>query len=59
MDLDPTKWGGLELGLKICPVKTSSGDAPGCGLNFNCQSVLKLNRENQMIDCIYLHRIVQ
>ena len=24
MDLDPTKWGGLELGLKICPVKTSS-----------------------------------
>ena len=24
MDLDPTKWGGLELGLKICPVKTSN-----------------------------------
>ena len=24
MDLDPTKWGGLELGLKICPVKTST-----------------------------------
>ena len=26
MDLDPTKWGGLELGLKICPVKTSTGN---------------------------------
>ena len=24
MDLDPTLRGGLELGLKICPVKTSS-----------------------------------
>ena len=24
MDLDPTKWGGLQLGLKICPVKTST-----------------------------------
>ena len=25
MDLDPTLRGGLELGLKICPVKTSTG----------------------------------
>ena len=24
MDLDPTLWSGLELGLKICPVKTSN-----------------------------------
>ena len=24
MDLDPTLLGGLELGLKICPVKTST-----------------------------------
>ena len=24
MDLDPGSWGGLELGLKIGPVKTSS-----------------------------------
>ena len=24
MDLDPTKWSALELGLKICPVKTSN-----------------------------------
>ena len=24
MDLDPTLWGGLELGLKICPIKTSN-----------------------------------
>ena len=24
MDLDPASWGGLELGLKIGPVKTSS-----------------------------------
>ena len=27
MDLDPTLWGGLALGLEICPVKTSSS---GC-----------------------------
>ena len=27
MDLDPTLRGGLELGLKICPVKTSIDDA--------------------------------
>ena len=27
MDLDPTLRGGLELGLKICQVKTSSQDA--------------------------------
>ena len=26
MDLDPASWGGLELGLKIGPVKTSSLD---------------------------------
>ena len=26
MDLDPGPWGGLELGLKIGPVKTSSGN---------------------------------
>ena len=25
MDLDPDSWGGLELGLKIGPVKTSTG----------------------------------
>ena len=24
MDLDPGSWGGLELGLKIGPVKTST-----------------------------------
>ena len=24
MDLDPASWGGLELGLKIWPVKTSN-----------------------------------
>ena len=24
MELDPTLRGGLELGLKICPVKTST-----------------------------------
>ena len=27
MDLDPTLWGGLEMGLKICPMKTSSHEA--------------------------------
>ena len=27
MDLDPTLRGGLELGLKICPVKTSTVEA--------------------------------
>ena len=27
MDLDPASWGGLELGLKIGPVKTSSRHA--------------------------------
>ena len=27
MDLDSTKWGGLDLGLKICPMKTSSSQA--------------------------------
>ena len=26
MDLDPTLWGGLELGLKICAVKTSASN---------------------------------
>ena len=26
MDLDPASWGGLELGLKIGPVKTSNCD---------------------------------
>ena len=26
MDLDPTLPGGLEMGLKICPMKTSSTD---------------------------------
>ena len=26
MDLDPASWGGLELGLKIGPVKTSRYD---------------------------------
>ena len=25
MDLDPTLRAGLEMGLKICPMKTSSG----------------------------------
>ena len=28
MDLDPTKWGGLDLGLKICPMKTSTVPPP-------------------------------
>ena len=27
MDLDPASWGGLELGLKIGPVKTSTAEA--------------------------------
>ena len=27
MDLDPDSWGGLELGLKIGPVKTSTAKA--------------------------------
>ena len=37
MDLDPASWGGLELGLKIGPVKTSTvskfcekGDSSEC-----------------------------
>ena len=29
MDLDPASWGGLELGLKIGPVKTSSRGRTG------------------------------
>ena len=28
MDLDPGSWGGLELGLKIGPVKTSTAQYP-------------------------------
>ena len=28
MDLDPTLRGGLEMGLKICPMKTSSQNPP-------------------------------
>ena len=28
MDLDPASWGGLELGLNIVPVKTSSPRPP-------------------------------
>ena len=31
MDLDPASWGGLELGLKIGPVKTSTlHPTPSC-----------------------------
>ena len=28
MDLDPASWGGLKLGLKIWPVKTSTAELP-------------------------------
>ena len=43
MDLDPTKWGGLELGPKICPVKTSIVDKKDGTKRF-CVDLRGLNK---------------
>ena len=36
MDLDPGSWGGLELGLKIGPVKTSTVLTASEGTRSGC-----------------------
>ena len=47
MDLDPGSWGGLELGLKIGPVKTSNSQITSSTATYHTYLSISIQRPQQ------------